>query len=143
MNKQNNSPLKRGGSKADGVFKTYKKLPYNPNLKDKAKALRKAGNLAEVLFWNQVKRKKLMGLDFHRQKIIGNYIVDFYCPELNMVIEIDGASHLNKIEYDKKRESYLKSLGLEIIHYNDLDVKKNLNGVIEDLKGIVTKKITF
>jgi hypothetical protein len=59
--------------------KNYVSLPYNPNLKERAKQLRQAGNLSEVLFWNQLKNKQFRGFDFDRQKIVGNYIVDFYC----------------------------------------------------------------
>ncbi len=114
-------------------YKKYKKLPYNPKLKEKAKALRKAGNLSEALLWLPLKKKNLLGLDFHRQKIIGNYIVDFYCPELQLVVEIDGVSHDFKIEYDERREKYLESLDLTIIHYSDIDVKRNMSGVIDDL----------
>ena len=126
-------------AQSDGVFKKYKKLPYNPKLKERAKNLRKAGNLSEVLFWNQVKRKKFLSLDFHRQKIIGNYIVDFYCPALDLVVEIDGESHNFKVEYDRIRENYLKNLGLNVVHFDDIDVKKNLNGVIEYLKEYCEK----
>ncbi|MGQ4006258.1 DUF559 domain-containing protein [Francisellaceae bacterium CB300] len=89
-----------------------KKLPYNPKLKQRAKELRKAGNLSEVLLWNRLKRKQFLKLDFDRQKIIGNYIVDFYCPNLGVVIEIDGSSHDNKEGYDRIRDEYLKGLGL-------------------------------
>ena len=141
------TPLKEGCGFSRGVFKAsnpdpkskkiypkYKKLPYNPKLKKRARELRKTGNLSEVLFWLQVKKKKILELDFHRQKIIGNYIVDFYCPELNLVIEIDGSSHNDKVKYDKKRENYLTNLGLQIIHYQDIDIKKNLNNVIENLR---------
>ena len=110
--------------------KNYFRLPYNPKLKQRAKELRKAGNLSEVLFWNQVKNKKFLGLDFDRQKIIGNYIVDFYCPNNQVVIEIDGSSHDDKQDYDAKRDQYLKSLGLTVIHIPDIDVKRNLNGVM-------------
>jgi len=117
----------------DGVVK-WNELPFNPELKDKAKELRKAGNLSEVLFWNQVKNKQFLGLDFDRQKIIGNYIVDFYCKDLGLIIEIDGASHDSKVEYDIERDAYLKSLGLKVIHISDLDIKNNLEGVMEILK---------
>ena len=106
------------------------KLPYNPRLKQRAKDLRKAGNLSEVLLWNRLKRKQLLNLDFDRYKVIGNYIVDFYCPTLSVVIEIDGSSHDNKIEYDKIRDDYLDGLGLNIIHILDKDIKNNLEGVI-------------
>jgi len=106
--------------------KNYFSLPYNPKLKQRAKNLRKAGNLAEVLFWKEVRNKQFKGLDFDRQKIIGNYIVDFYCPNCQAVIEIDGSSHDNKQEYDAKRDTFLQELGLTVIHIGDLDIKKNL-----------------
>ncbi|UXP31146.1 DUF559 domain-containing protein [Reichenbachiella agarivorans] len=106
--------------------KNYFSLPYNPALKERAKALRKAGNLSEVLFWNEVKRKQFKGLDFDRQKIIGNYIVDFYCPNCQVVIEIDGSSHDHKQAYDAKRDAYLEGLGLTVIHIPDIDIKKKL-----------------
>lgn|GEM_PF-176759 len=125
------------GCPQDGVVKrnshNYFDLPYNPALKDRAKALRKAGNLAEVLFWRQVRNKSFKGLDFDRQKIIGNYIVDFYCPNNQVVIEIDGNSHDNKQEYDAARDDYLKSLGLEMIHITDADVKNNIDSVMRFL----------
>ena len=117
----------------DGVVK-WNELPFNTELKERARELRKAGNLSEVLFWNQVKNKQFLGIDFDRQKIIGNYIVDFYCKNLGVVVEIDGISHDGKIEYDKQRDDYLKSVGLKVIHILDSDVKNNLSGTIEFLK---------
>jgi very-short-patch-repair endonuclease len=99
--------------------KKYMSLPYNPALKERAKALRCAGNLAEVLLWNQLKRKQFLGLDFDRQKIIGNYIVDFYCAEKSVVIEVDGSSHDDKAEYDALRDAFLMGLDLMVIHLRD------------------------
>ena len=134
----------RGGKNTGGVSahkggrggrntKNYMNLPYNSNLKERAKKLRQAGNLSEVLFWNQVKNKQFKGFDFDRQKIVGNYIVDFYCSNCNVVIEIDGSSHDNKQEYDKARDSFLQSLGLTVIHIPVIDVMKNMGGVMEML----------
>ena len=94
-------------------------LPYNPGLKSRARALRKSGVLSEVIFWQQVHKKKFYGVDFDRQKIIGNYIVDFYYKALSLIVEIDGSSHDNKEEYDQKRESFSKSLGLKIFKTSD------------------------
>ena len=113
---------------------TYKSLPYNPALKDKARALRKAGFLHEALLWNQFKSKKFNGLDFDRQKIIGNYIVDFYCAEKAVVIEVDGSSHNNKQDEDAKRDAYLRSLGLVVIRLLVQDVLRNMEGVVFYLK---------
>jgi very-short-patch-repair endonuclease len=113
--------------------KNYQSLPFNPALKERAKALRKAGNLSEVLLWNQLKRGQFKGLDFDRQKIIGNYIVDFYCAEKQAVLEVDGSSHDDKAEYDAQRDAFLMGLGLCVIHILDVDVKQNLAGVMDFL----------
>lgn len=121
----------RGGKKRNSI--NYFNLPYNPKLKERAKELRKAGNLSEVLFWNQVKNKQFNGFDFDRQKIIGNYIVDFYCTNCNVVIEIDGSSHDDKEEYDAERDKFLESLGLTVIHVPVVDVMKNMDGVMKML----------
>ena len=115
----------------------YHELPYDPELKQRAAELRKAGNLSEVLLWVQIKNGQLKGLDFDRQKIIGSYIVDFYCAEKKLVIEIDGESHNEKVEYDARRDEYLKKLGLRVEHLRDIDVKKNLQGVMDYLEMVV------
>ncbi|APC91549.1 MULTISPECIES: endonuclease domain-containing protein [Francisella] len=115
------------------------KLPYNSKLKQRAKELRQAGNLSEVLLWNKLKNKQLLNLDFNRQKIIGNYIVDFYCPSLNIVIEVDGSSHNDKFEYDEQRQVYLESLGLHVERILDEDVKFNIEGVLFYLEGKLQK----
>ena len=112
----------------------YKILPFNSKLRERAKSLRKAGILHEVLLWNQIKSKQLNGLDFDRQKIIGNYIVDFYCAEKSVVIEIDGYSHDNRQEYDKIRDLFLENLGLIVIRLTAKDVLQNMESVIEFLK---------
>ncbi|MBK7215243.1 MAG: HsdR family type I site-specific deoxyribonuclease [Bacteroidales bacterium] len=113
--------------------KNYFDLPYNPKLKERARALRQAGNLSEVLFWNQVKNKQFKGYDFDRQKIVGNYIVDFYCSNCNVVIEIDGNSHDDKAEYDAQRDEYLESLGLKVIHIPVAEVLQHMGRVMEML----------
>jgi restriction endonuclease S subunit len=129
------SPAEKPEVRGSRNTANYMSLPYNPALKERAKALRKAGNLAEVLFWQQVHRKKFLGLDFDRQKIIGNYIVDFYCANVQVVIEIDGSSHDGKEEYDAARDAYLEGLGLTVIHITDEAVKKDLAETMEDVKN--------
>jgi very-short-patch-repair endonuclease len=97
--------------------------------------MRRAGYLSEVLLWNQLKRKQFLGLDFDRQKIIGNYIVDFYCAEKQVVLEVDGSSHDYKIDYDRQRDAFLMGLDLTVIHLRDSDVKKNLPGIMDFLSN--------
>jgi very-short-patch-repair endonuclease len=122
-----------GGVVSKRNTKNYMNLPFNPDLKQRAKELRQAGNLSEVLFWNQVKKGQFKGFDFDRQKVIGNYIVDFYCSNCNVVIEIDGSSHDDKLEYDKKRDEYLEGLGLTVIHIDVQEVFNNIDGVMDML----------
>jgi len=105
-------------------------LPYNPKLKDRARDLRKEGTLSEVLFWNKIKNKQFKNYDFDRQKVIGNYIADFFCSTCNVIIEIDGSSHNDKQEYDMSRDKYLSALGLTIIRIKDIDIKKNVSDVM-------------
>ena len=110
------------------------KLPRNPDLKNKARQLRKAGYLHEAKLWNKLKSKRLLGLDFDRQKIIGNFIVDFYCKTRKTVIEIDGTSHDFKGEYDSARNAFLEGLGLSVIHIQAKDVLENVDEVIRNLE---------
>ena len=84
----------------------------------------------EALLWLELKGKKLNGLDFDRQKIIGNYIVDFYCAEKAVVIEVDGSSHNNKPYQDAERDHYLESLALSVIRLLVKDVLQNMEGVV-------------
>lgn len=112
-------------------------LPFNSNLKNRARALRKAGNYAEVAFWLQVHKGKFYNIDFDRQRIIGNYIVDFYVKKLGLVIEIDGESHNDKEEYDEKRNIYLESYGLKIFRANDFTILHDMENILKKLEGFI------
>ena len=120
--------------------RSTKNLPKNKDLTCFAKQNRHAGILAEVVFWKQVHQGKFYGINFNRQKVIGNYIVDFYVPSLSLVIEIDGWSHDYKEEYDSKRDEFLKSLGLVIFKIPDAEIKKNLSWVMCCLKDFIIKE---
>ena len=123
------------------VYRNFiENLPYNIKLKSRARALRKAGVLSEVIFWLQVHKEIFWKIDFDRQRIIGNYKVDFYVKTLGLVIEIDGSSHNSKEAYDKKREDYLVSLGLEVYKISDLRVKHDLNNVMLELENYIIEK---
>ncbi|HED38219.1 MAG TPA: DUF559 domain-containing protein [Ignavibacteria bacterium] len=114
--------------------KRRKIIPYNPALKEKARYLRNNSTLSEVLLWKYLKGKLMCGFDFHRQKPLDNYIVDFFCNELLLAIEIDGDSHIGKEKYDKIRQKRLEGLGVKFLRFADLDVKKNMNGVLETIE---------
>jgi very-short-patch-repair endonuclease len=107
-------------------------IPYNPKLKELARELRKNSTLSEVLLWLKIKGK-VMGVEFHRQVPIDNFIVDFYCHELMLAIEIDGSSHDNKQDYDQNRQFILENLGVKFIRFRDIDVKQRMGWVLEEL----------
>ncbi|MDR4951119.1 endonuclease domain-containing protein [Chryseobacterium sp. ES2] len=112
-------------------------LPYNPYLKVLLKEKRKARILGEVIFWKKVRAKKFYTIDFDRQRIIGNYIVDFYVKTLGLIIEIDGSSHDENEVYDSIRQKYLESLGLLVFRINDFDVRNNLSLVMKELEDFI------
>lgn len=98
-------------------------IPYNPKSKEYARVLRNNSTLSEVLLWQKIKGKTL-GAEFHRQVPLLDYIVDFYCHELKLAVEIDGNSHEYKFDYDKARQGKLESYGVTLIRFDDLEVKK-------------------
>jgi very-short-patch-repair endonuclease len=111
-------------------------IPYNPKLKAYARELRNNSTLSEVLLWKNIKNKAL-GVQFHRQVPMLEYIVDFYCHELMLAIEIDGDSHLYKYEYDVKRQGDLEQQGVVFLRFTDLDVKQNMFSVGLSLEQVV------
>ena len=129
--KINNAPIYRN-------FVTN--LPYNSKLKDRARALRKAGVMSEVIFWRQVHKGIFWKIDFDRQRIIGNFIVDFYVKTLGLIVEIDGSSHNNKEVYDEKRDQYFKSLKLRIFRVSDFRIHHDLGNVMNELEQFIIKE---
>ncbi|MBN2423468.1 MAG: endonuclease domain-containing protein [Calditrichaceae bacterium] len=109
-------------------------IHYRPDLKDKSRELRKRCTKAEIILWKYIRRKQIKGYQFYRQKPIDNYIADFFCYELMLAIEIDGISHNNKEEYDRRRDIQFNDLGIHVLRFYDQDVHKNLDGVLEALK---------
>jgi very-short-patch-repair endonuclease len=114
-------------------------IPYNPNLKALARKLRKDMTFGETLLWNELKEDKLWGFDFDRQRCLDNYIVDFYCKELMLAIEIDGMSHNHEEAFakDELRQEKLESFGVTFIRFSEADVKHDLPNVIRGIEGII------
>ena len=114
-------------------------IPYNTNLKQLARKLRNDSTLGEVLLWNELKNKQLFGFDFHRQKPLLNYIVDLYCYELELVIEIDGQYHNweEQCVKDILREKDLESHGLTILRFTEHEVRKQMTDVLRTIENHV------
>jgi very-short-patch-repair endonuclease len=115
----------------------YKIIPYNPILKQRANKLRKNSTLTEIMMWDELKKKRLRGYDFDRQKPIDNYIVDFYCKELMLAIEIDGESHYGKEGKDENRDRRLNALGVTVLRYDDMEVRYTLDKIMKQLEAWV------
>ena len=113
----------------------------NPNLTNYAKNLRKNMTQEERHLWYDF--LKHLPLTINRQKVIGNYIVDFYCASENLIIELDGSQHYTQygLDQDKHRDDYLKGLGITILRYTNLEIKRNFNGVCEDILQHISAKI--
>ena len=108
-------------------------LPYNRRLKTKARSLRTHPTDAELHLWYRLRRKQILGVQFYRQKPIGNYIADFYAPAAKLVIELDGAQHLQfeQATYDAQRTRDLEQHGLKVLRFEDRQVLLQTESVLE------------
>jgi|SRR3990167_3211888 len=118
-------------------------IPYKSKLKEVARKLRESGTLSEVLLWTYLKKKKMRGYDFDRQKPIDNYIVDFFCNELMLAIETDGCSHNEKSEEDRIRQAKLESLGVRFLRFYDHDVKRNMEEILCVIGNWIREHVTL
>ena len=132
----NPSPLRKGNIRGFGVTRNAM-LSYNKGLKETSRQLRQNMTGAERLFWSMVRGKQLSGAQFYRQKIIGNFIVDLYCPQAKLVVEIDGAQHYEGwgAENDAIRDDYLRGQGLKVLRFSNREVVENMVGVPETVRG--------
>jgi very-short-patch-repair endonuclease len=112
-------------------------LPYHKKLVSRAKELRKNMTVAEQKLWKHY--LNTFPYRVYRQRPIDNFIVDFYCPKLKLVIEIDGESHASKNaqDYDKERTQILQSYGLKVIRFKNDDVLSNFTGVVKLIEGMI------
>jgi len=109
-------------------------IPYNPKLKELARELRKNCPSSEKKLWRMLKGKQMRGYDFHRQKPIDRYVVDFFCHELMLAIEIDGVSHDFREEADKQRQQKLESLGVRFLRFRDEEVYYYFEQVLKKIE---------
>ena len=116
--------------------------PYNKNLKQVSRDLRNNMTDAEKLLWSRLRNKQILGLQFYRQKPILNYIVDFYCPAVNLVIECDGSQHYTDegLEADRVRDEALTQLGLKVLRFDNEQVMGQIDGVVEAIHLYFIKK---
>jgi very-short-patch-repair endonuclease len=118
-------------------------LRYAAGLKCRARKLRKKPTESENALWSHVRGKQILGVQFYRQKPIGQYIVDFFAPHAGLVVEVDGSQHMeaNHLETDKYRDTYLEGLGLKVLRFNSREVLNETDAVMEVIYRMITVRM--
>ena len=115
---------------------------YNKNFKSLARGMRNNSTKAEIKLWNELLRAgKMKGYSFLRQRPVGNYIADFMCKELNLIIEVDGISHEGKEQQDAERDKVLLGMGFTVLRFTDFDVLQDMNYVEDTIIAYINSKI--
>lgn len=117
----------------------YMRINYNPKLKELARKLRNNRTKSEIKLWQYLKGKKMMGYDFHRQKPIDNFIVDFFCNKLNLAIELDGYTHTfeDVANKDRLKQEKIQEQGISVLRFCDEDVINNIEGVLTVIRKFI------
>jgi len=115
------------------------KITYNPKLKEHARQLRNNSTKSEIRLWQKLKRNQVYGYDFHRQKPIDHYIVDFFCNKLQLAIECDGYSHeiLEVWEKDVKKTKRLNELGVRVLRFSDYQIMNDMDNVLRAIEDYI------
>ena len=110
-------------------------LAYEKALKPLSRNLRSNMTDAETMLWSRLRSRQIRGKQFYRQKIIGEYIADFYCPKLQLVIEVDGGQHYTEEgkEKDRQRDKQMTEVGVRVLRFSDRDVLENIEAVMEKI----------
>ena len=118
-------------------------LNYRRYLKDKSRLLRCHATDSEEHLWMRLRRKQLLGIQFYRQKPLGNYIVDFYAPKVKLVVEVDGSQHLNEeyLQKDENWDAFLVGLGIYVIRFNSREVLVETDAVVAAIYQTVTVRL--
>jgi len=114
-------------------------IPYNPKLKELARKLRNNATKAEIVLWKSLSGKQCMGYDFHRQKPLGEFIVDFFCYELMLAIEVDGVSHNQEevIIKDHQKERFLNSVGITVLRFQDSEIYPDNRDALAEIERYI------
>jgi len=115
-------------------------IPYQMDLKSKARRLRKNSTYSEILLWQEIKNRQL-GYQFHRQVPLLDYIVDFYCHELRLAIEVDGKCHESDsaMHYDAGRQMRLEECGIRFLRFHYERMKSDINKVLEAIRAWIER----
>ena len=111
-------------------------IVYNiEKMRDRRRQLRRKSTAPEQILWSRIRNRQLNNLKFRRQYGVGRYIIDFYCPEAKLAIEVDGDNHFNQnaMKRDQEREEHIKQFNITFLRFNNKEVVENINGVLETI----------
>jgi very-short-patch-repair endonuclease len=125
-------PRPAGTPPTEGKRQRREIIPYQPYLKKLARKLRNNMTLGEIILWQHLKKKQVRGYDFDRQRPIDSYIVDFYCKDLKLAIEVDGSIHDSPEAQaqDQFRQERLEACGVSFLRFTDAQVRRDVEGVV-------------
>ena len=106
-------------------------------LQREAKEQRKYPTLPEKLLWKSLRRNKLCGFHFRRQQVIGRYIVDFYCHQVGLVVELDGPIHLRQVDVDRERDARLEAQGFAVLRFNNHEITEDIETVLDEILSVL------
>jgi len=112
-----------------------------PSVMESAKLLRNNMTYHEKLLWEKLKGKQICGIRFRRQHPISLFIVDFYCHEVRLVVEVDGEIHYDRIDYDDGRSAKMERFGIKVIRFTNFEVENNIEKVIMRIETTVIERI--
>jgi len=115
----------------NNLVKNASRIPYNKKLTKRAQKIRRNMTISEKIFWNKI--LKNINFKFLRQRIIDNFIVDFYCPKLKLIIEIDGDSHFDEFSIDYERQNYIENLGFQFLRFSEGRVIYRIDEVVAEI----------
>jgi very-short-patch-repair endonuclease len=118
-------------------------LSYNANLKEAARYLRKNMTESERKLWSRLRGKQVLGVQFYRQKPIGNFIVDFFAPKAKLVVEVDGSQHgeVDNRRRDEQRDEYLANRGIKVLRFNSREVLSATDSVVNSIYRSIGERI--
>jgi len=126
-----------------GMGTRNREIFNRPTQTERRKELRQSLTPAEAVLWKKLQRRQVLDRKFRRQEGIGPYIVDFYCAECKLVVELDGARHFGFVtpEYDANRTRYLERLGLRVIRFENKRVKEDIDGVLKTIRDVIGERL--
>ena len=120
------------------INKAKHNLGASSNIKARAKELRKSMTCQEKILWSFLRNRQIHGKHFRRQHPYGIYILDFYCFEVNLAIEVDGLIHQDRQQYDNERTEYLESSGMKVLRFDNEDIDSRIDWVLSKIQTILT-----